>query len=167
MIGGAMFPPCSLAWGQSTFTNIMCLSGLLQSVYLPPSSYSWHIPPPETPEYSQASLAQSLVGWLLLSPGSSCTQGFICAHTRPECSSRYWWLVESCPTWDRNEVLQGVQYLCWSTKAGNIILALYAYDRNFSQLYTSFEINSASTGMVVLFVKRNNKLKHVRDSFVK
>ena len=36
-------------------------------------------PPLETPGHSQASLAQSLVGTLLLSPGSWCTQGFVCA----------------------------------------------------------------------------------------
>ena len=35
-------------------------------------------PLPETPGHSQASLAQSLVGSLLLSPGSWCTQGFVC-----------------------------------------------------------------------------------------
>ena len=35
-------------------------------------------PPPETPGPSQASLGQSLVGSLLLSPGSWCTQGFVC-----------------------------------------------------------------------------------------
>ena len=35
--------------------------------------------PPETPGHSQASLAQSLVGTLLLSPGSWCTQSFVCA----------------------------------------------------------------------------------------
>ena len=36
-------------------------------------------PPPETPGHSQASLAQSLVGSLLLSLWSCCAQGFICA----------------------------------------------------------------------------------------
>ena len=36
-------------------------------------------PPPETPGHLQASLGQSLVGSLLLSPGSWCTQGFVCA----------------------------------------------------------------------------------------
>ena len=34
---------------------------------------------PETPGHSQASLAQSLVGSLLLSSGSWCTQAFVCA----------------------------------------------------------------------------------------
>ena len=33
----------------------------------------------ETPGYSQASLGQSLVGSLLLSPGFWCTQGSVCA----------------------------------------------------------------------------------------
>ena len=36
-------------------------------------------PPPVTPKHSQANLAQSLVGSLGLSPGSWCTQGFVCA----------------------------------------------------------------------------------------
>ena len=36
-------------------------------------------PPAETPGDSQANLPQSLVGSLLLSPGSWCTQGFVCA----------------------------------------------------------------------------------------
>ena len=34
---------------------------------------------PETPGHSLASLGQSLEGSLLLSPGSWCTQGFVCA----------------------------------------------------------------------------------------
>ena len=36
-------------------------------------------PPSETPGHSQASLAQFLVGSLLLSPGSWWPQGFVCA----------------------------------------------------------------------------------------
>ena len=35
--------------------------------------------PPETPKHTQASLAQSFVGSLLLSPGSCYAQGFVCA----------------------------------------------------------------------------------------
>ena len=35
-------------------------------------------PPPETPGHSQASLGQSLMGSLLLSPKSWCTQGSVC-----------------------------------------------------------------------------------------
>ena len=40
-------------------------------------------PPSETPGYSQASLSQSLVGSLLLSPGSWCAQNFVCALQEP------------------------------------------------------------------------------------
>ena len=36
-------------------------------------------PPLETPEHSQASLGQSHLGSLLLSPGIWCAQGFVCA----------------------------------------------------------------------------------------
>ena len=36
-------------------------------------------PPPKTSGHSWASLGQSLVRSLLLSPGSWCTQGFVCA----------------------------------------------------------------------------------------
>ena len=45
----------------------------------PTAGHCIHMPPPETPGHSQASLAQSLVGTLLLSPGYWCTQGFVCA----------------------------------------------------------------------------------------
>ena len=39
----------------------------------------WPKPPHETPGHSQASLTQAFVGTLLLSLGSWCAQGFICA----------------------------------------------------------------------------------------
>ena len=47
-----------------------------------PSSAAGHLrptPPPQTPAHSQASLGQSPVGSLLLSPGSWCSQAFVCA----------------------------------------------------------------------------------------
>ena len=47
--------------------------------FQPVAGHRQPTPPPETPGHSQASLAQSLVGTLLLSPGSWCTQSFVCA----------------------------------------------------------------------------------------
>ena len=47
-----------------------------------PDPAAGHHPPmplPDTPGHSQASLGQYLVGSLLLSHGSWCTQGFVCA----------------------------------------------------------------------------------------
>ena len=45
----------------------------------PTAGHRQPMPPLETPEHSQASLGQSLVGSLLLSPGSWGTPGFVCA----------------------------------------------------------------------------------------
>ena len=42
------------------------------------AGHCWPMPPLETPAHSQASLAQSLVRSWLLSPGSCCTQSFVC-----------------------------------------------------------------------------------------
>ena len=139
---------------------------MLQSVYLPPSRLllthtstqdSW------TLRQVWLSVLRGDCSFLL---GPHAHKVLFVSIQGKNCFTRYWWLVGFCPTWDGNKVLQAVQFLCFSTKPGNIILALDAYDRNFFQLYTSFEINSASIGMIVLFVKRN-KLKHVRDSSVK
>ena len=44
----------------------------------PKAGHCRPLPLPETPGHSQASLAQSLVGSLLLSPGSWYAQGFLC-----------------------------------------------------------------------------------------
>ena len=48
----------------------------------------------ETPGHSWASLGQSLVGSLLLSPGSWCTQGFVCAlqESVSPVLCKFWWL---------------------------------------------------------------------------
>ena len=69
----------------------------IQCCTLCPNSVAGHhqpIPLPETPGHSQASLGQSLVGSLLLSPVSWCTQGFICALQESVFQSlcKFWWL---------------------------------------------------------------------------
>ena len=46
----------------------------------PAAGHHQPMPPLETPGHSWASLDQSLVGSLLLSPGSWCTQGSVSAH---------------------------------------------------------------------------------------
>ena len=49
----------------------------------PTAGHRQTIPPLETPGHSEASLPQSPVGSLLLSPGSWCTQGFLCVLQEP------------------------------------------------------------------------------------
>ena len=63
----------------------------------PPDPAAGHCrptPPPETPGHSRASLGQSLVGSLLLAPGSWCTQGFVCAlqESVSPLLCKFWWL---------------------------------------------------------------------------
>ena len=54
-----------------------CTAGL--SAQEPAAGHCRPPPPPETSGHSWASLGQSLLGSLLLSPGSWCTQSFVCA----------------------------------------------------------------------------------------
>ena len=82
-----MFPPCCLTCGQ-TMVEVMKImatsfkrSPACADTLSAPSPAARHRrpgPPPETPGHSRASLAQSLAGSLLLSPGSWCTQGSVC-----------------------------------------------------------------------------------------
>ena len=44
------------------------------------AGHRWPMPLPETPGHLEASLGQSIVGSLLLPPGSWCAQGSVCAH---------------------------------------------------------------------------------------
>ena len=48
----------------------------------------------ETPGHSRSSLSQSLVGSLLLSPGSWCAQGFVCVLQEfvSPVLCKFWWL---------------------------------------------------------------------------
>ena len=76
-MGRAVFPPCCLTWGQ-TMVEVMKI--MVTSFKRSPNHATGHRRPrpmPETPD--KASLGQSLVKSLLLSPGSWCTQGFVCA----------------------------------------------------------------------------------------
>ena len=60
----------------------------------PEASHCRPTPPPETPGHSRVSLGQSLVGSLLLSLGSWCTQGFVCAlqESVSPVLCKFWWL---------------------------------------------------------------------------
>ena len=87
-MGGAVFPSCCLTRGQ-TMVEVMkkmatsfkrshvCTATL--SAPNPAAGRSQPTPPPVTLGHSQASLSQSLVGSLLLSPGSWCAQCFVYA----------------------------------------------------------------------------------------
>ena len=64
------------------------------SIPNPEADHCRHLPPLETPGHSQASLGQSLVGSLLLPPGSWCTQSFVCVlqESVSLVLCKFWWL---------------------------------------------------------------------------
>ena len=59
----------------------------------PAAGHHQSTPPRETPGHSWASLDQSLVGSLLLYPGSWCTQGSVCAlrESVSPVLCKFWW----------------------------------------------------------------------------
>ena len=83
-MGRAVFPPCHLKtmveiWKIMVTIRRPCAGTAALSALDPAAAHCQPTAVPETPVHSQASLGQSLVGSLLLSPGSWCTQGFVCA----------------------------------------------------------------------------------------
>ena len=87
--GWSCVPSLLFTWGQTMVevmkimvtsfkTSHACTATL--SAPNPAAGHQHSMPPSETPGHFRASLGQSLVGSLLLSPGSWCTQGSVCAH---------------------------------------------------------------------------------------
>ena len=63
---------------KRTYAACPWLPGLLYSLPLICTGHCWPTPLSRTFGHSQANLAQSFVGSVLLSPGSWCAQGFVC-----------------------------------------------------------------------------------------
>ena len=87
-MGGAMFPPCCLTWGQTmvevmkimaTSLKMSCVNTASLGAPDPAAGRRQPLPLPETPGPTRACLGQSLVGSLLLPPGFWCVQGSVCA----------------------------------------------------------------------------------------
>ena len=70
-------------------------TSILSAPY-PAAGHCQPMPPQEIPGQSQASLGYSLVESLLLSPGSWCAQGFVCAlqETVSPVLSKFWQLYD-------------------------------------------------------------------------
>ena len=101
LMGGAVFPPYYLTWGQTMVEvmKIMVTSFKRSHAHTavlsaPVAGHHWPTRPPETPGHSPASLGQSLVASLLLSPRSWYTQDFICAFQESVSPvlCEFWWL---------------------------------------------------------------------------
>ena len=84
-----------------------------------------HRPTPalETLGHSQRSLAQSLVGSLLLSPGSWCTQGFVCVF-QEAVSPVLWKFCNQIPLVSKVKFPGGSQSLCQIPRLGDLFFIL-------------------------------------------
>ena len=121
-MGGTVFPPCSFAWGQ-TMVGIMPTSfkrtyaeaprTVVFSAPDPMAAHYWPTPSLKTPGHTQASLAQSLEGSLLLSPGSWCAQGFVCS-LQVSVSPVLWKFCNQIPLSFKVKFPGGSQSLCRS-----------------------------------------------------
>ena len=97
-----MFPPCYLPGAKLWWTMKIMVTSFKRSHACPaaltaPKPAAGHhqtMPLLDIPGQCRASLHQSLVGSLLLSPGSWCTQGSICALQKSisPVLSKLWWL---------------------------------------------------------------------------
>ena len=104
-MGGTVFPPCWLTWGQ-TMLEVMKLMGTsfkMSCACTAPdqcscSCSSHHQPMPllETPGHSWASLGQSLVRLVFLCPEFWCAQSFVCAlqESVSPVLCKFWWLYD-------------------------------------------------------------------------
>ena len=92
-----------------------------------------HTSPPETPGHSQENLGQSLVGSLLLSPGSWCTQGFVCA-LQESVSLVLCKFCNQSPLACKIKFPGGSHSLCWIPRLGNLLCTLELSEQceNFS-----------------------------------
>ena len=86
----------------------------------------------ETPGHSQASLGQSLLGTLLLSPISWCTQGSVCA-LQESVSPVLWQFCNQIPLASKVKFPGVSQSLCQIPRLGNLlwVLELSSQCQNF------------------------------------
>ena len=86
----------------------------------PTADHCWPMPPLETPRHSQASLTQSLVGMVLLSPGSWFTQDFVCAF-QESVSQVLWKFCNQIPLALKDKFPGSSQSLCQIPRLGNLL----------------------------------------------
>ena len=127
-MGGAQFSSCSLAWGQTVVGIMAVMVTSFKRMYAPRTVVfsvpdCWSMPPPDTPGHSRANLAQSPVGSLLLSPGSWCTQDFVCAH-QESISPVLWKFYNQIPLAFKVKFPEDSQSLCQILRLGNLLWAI-------------------------------------------
>ena len=132
LMGGAVFPPCCLAWGQTMMGVMKVKKTSFRRNYAhtvvfsapdPVAGLYWPTLLLETPGHSQASLAQSLVRTLLFFPGSWWAQAFVCALLE-SVSPVLWKFYNQIPLASKVKFPGGSQSLCQIPRVGNLLWIL-------------------------------------------
>ena len=117
-MGGAVFPPCCLTWGQ-TVVEVMKIMGTSYkrshactaalNALNPAAGHRQPTPTPETPGHSRTCLGQFLVESLLLSPRSCCSEGSVCAlqESVSPVLCKFWWFSDGV---NGNLLQEGVRH---------------------------------------------------------
>ena len=131
-MGETVFPLCYLTWGQ-TMVEVMKIvvtsfkrshaHTAKLSAFDPASGHFWSTPPLDTPGHSQASLAQSLVGPLLFSPGSWWAQSFVCAF-QDSVSPVLCKFYNQIPLASKVKLPGDSHSPCWIPSLGNLLWVL-------------------------------------------
>ena len=127
-MGRAVFPPCHLKtmveiWKIMVTIRRPCAGTAALSALDPAAAHCQPTAVPETPVHSQASLGQSLVGSLLLSPGSWCAEGFVCA-LQESVSPALCKFYNQIPLASKLKLPGGSQSLCQIPRLGNLLWVL-------------------------------------------
>ena len=130
--GWSCVPSLLSIWGQTMVEVMKIMETSFKRSHAGPAALSapnpkagHHQPalPPETPRHSQASLGQSLVGSLPLSPGFWCTQGFVCALQK-SVSPVLCKFYNQIPLPSKVKFPGGSQSLCQIHRLGNLLWVL-------------------------------------------
>ena len=129
-MSGAVFPPCSLAWGQTmvgvmatsskrTYASMLHLPGLLRWPWPRPRGRPLSTCPFTTDSQTLTGKSGS-VSWgdTVLSPRSWCAQGFVCAL---QVSSVLRKFCNQIPPAFKVRVPGCSQFLCWIPSLGNLL----------------------------------------------
>ena len=122
----------------------------------PAAGHCQHMPPLETPVHSQASLDQSLVRSLLLSPGSWCIQGSVCAlqESVSPVLCEFWWFYGVVNGDLLHDGLCHTQVCCTQSPCGRPLLTCASTEDTQTLLAQSLWV-----GCVFCALPRSKKLR--------
>ena len=135
---------------KRAYASMLCLPGLLRLMSLT-LRLGQPLTPLETPGHSQAGLTQSLVGSLLLSPGSCCTRSCLCPP-RVSVSPVLWKFWNQIPLAFKVRFPGDSQSLCRIPWLGSLLWALELCDAmrtSVVQLFSSLWVGCLLSGSVV------------------